>query len=607
MFFGHLHTPKLDDKGRLFLPAKFRDELAEGLVVTEGRSAASTSGPMAEFAELTERLRRRHRSPTRRRGTTCRMSCSPAPRTRRPTSRAGSRIPPMLREYAGLDRDCVVIGAMNRVEIWDPARWHDLLRPSRSRRSPTSARRSSRASDRSDRSTSTHNCTAAIAGRGLASAPSLPPSSGAPSPVPDGDFPQASERSGDLAGRTRLSAPRTHRTSTRSASSGVEPMSEHASHRRHARVRHEARDGARGDGVLRGHVDGARRWPSLLLARLASARRLTMTEPPPRPGPARPGRRPAGARARPRPAPCSSTRPSASAATPRRSSTRCPLARVVGIDRDPDALDLRRRAARAVRRPGHRSCTRCTTRSPTCSPSSASPPSTACCSTSASPRMQLDVRERGFAYARGRAAGHADGRHRPARPRPTCSTPTPPRELARVLREYGEERFARRIAAADRPRARARSRSRPSAPARRAALRRDPGAGPAYRRTPGQAHLPGAADRGQRRARRCCAGRCPAAIDAIARRRPRGGDEPTTRSRTGWSSRPSPRATRSDVPPDLPFVPEGHEPALRLVTRGAEKADAAEIDAQPARRLGPAARRRTRPRRTRMTSTRAAR
>ena len=45
-----------------------------------------------------------------------------------------------------------------------------------------------------------------------------------------------------------------------------------------------------------------------------------------------------------------------------------------------------RRAARAVRRAGHRSSTRCTTRSPRCSPSSACPGSTACCSTSASPR-----------------------------------------------------------------------------------------------------------------------------------------------------------------------------------------------------------------------------
>ena len=39
--------------------------------------------------------------------------------------------------------------------------------------------------------------------------------------------------------------------------------------------------------------------------------------------------------------------------------------------------------------------------------------------------------------------------------------------------------------------------------------------------------------------------------------------------------------TRSTVPPDLPFVPEGREPPLRLVTRGSEKATPAEIEQNP--------------------------
>ena len=58
MFFG-TYTPKLDEKGRLFLPAKFRDELTEGLVVTRVRSAASPSGPWPTSPKLTERLRER--------------------------------------------------------------------------------------------------------------------------------------------------------------------------------------------------------------------------------------------------------------------------------------------------------------------------------------------------------------------------------------------------------------------------------------------------------------------------------------------------------------------------------------------------------------------
>ena len=37
MFFMGTYTPKLDEKGRLILPAKFRDRLAEGLVVTQGQ------------------------------------------------------------------------------------------------------------------------------------------------------------------------------------------------------------------------------------------------------------------------------------------------------------------------------------------------------------------------------------------------------------------------------------------------------------------------------------------------------------------------------------------------------------------------------------------
>jgi len=56
MFLG-THTPRLDDKGRLILPAKFRDELAEGLVVTRGQERCLYVWPMAEFARLTEQMR----------------------------------------------------------------------------------------------------------------------------------------------------------------------------------------------------------------------------------------------------------------------------------------------------------------------------------------------------------------------------------------------------------------------------------------------------------------------------------------------------------------------------------------------------------------------
>src|SRR6476620_645550 len=56
VFLG-THTPRLDEKGRLFLPAKFRDELAEGLVVTRGQERCLYVWSMEEFCKLTERLR----------------------------------------------------------------------------------------------------------------------------------------------------------------------------------------------------------------------------------------------------------------------------------------------------------------------------------------------------------------------------------------------------------------------------------------------------------------------------------------------------------------------------------------------------------------------
>ena len=120
MFSGS-HTPKLDEKGRLFLPAKFRDEMKEGLVITEARNVPSTSarGPTSPCSPRSSRTRRR---PTPASGPTA-GCCSRWPRSRSPTSRVGVTITPELRQYAGLDRDAVVIGVYDRIEVWEPGSW----------------------------------------------------------------------------------------------------------------------------------------------------------------------------------------------------------------------------------------------------------------------------------------------------------------------------------------------------------------------------------------------------------------------------------------------------------------------------------------------------
>ena len=120
MFLG-THSPRLDDKGRLFLPAKFRAELAEGLVITRGQDRCLFVYPIAEFARLAEAARVAPATMGEARKHVRMLSSSASDET--PDRQGRITVPKDLREYAGLDRDCAVIGALSRVEIWDAARW----------------------------------------------------------------------------------------------------------------------------------------------------------------------------------------------------------------------------------------------------------------------------------------------------------------------------------------------------------------------------------------------------------------------------------------------------------------------------------------------------
>lgn len=122
MFFG-TYAPRIDDKGRLTLPAKFRDQLAEGLVVTRGQERCVTVWPLDDFTRMTERLRD---APLTHRGIRdyVRM-LSAAAADQVPDRQGRITIPPVLRAYASIDKDVTVIGSMNRVEVWDPAAWQE--------------------------------------------------------------------------------------------------------------------------------------------------------------------------------------------------------------------------------------------------------------------------------------------------------------------------------------------------------------------------------------------------------------------------------------------------------------------------------------------------
>ncbi len=120
MFLG-TYTPKLDDKGRVILPAKFRGELEGGVVVARGQERCLYVFSTKGFEEIHDRIRQAPITSKQARDF-MRLFLSGA-NSEVPDSQNRVTIPAPLREYAGLDRELTVIGVGNRAEIWDAAAW----------------------------------------------------------------------------------------------------------------------------------------------------------------------------------------------------------------------------------------------------------------------------------------------------------------------------------------------------------------------------------------------------------------------------------------------------------------------------------------------------
>ncbi len=124
MFLG-THAPRLDDKGRLVLPAKFREGLAAGLVLTKGQDRSIVVWPAGEFQAYAERLNEASRSDAQVRAY-LRVLFSGA-FDEIPDRQGRVTVPAALREYAGLEREVVVVGNGTTVEIWDATSWETYL------------------------------------------------------------------------------------------------------------------------------------------------------------------------------------------------------------------------------------------------------------------------------------------------------------------------------------------------------------------------------------------------------------------------------------------------------------------------------------------------
>jgi MraZ protein len=123
MFLGEF-THTIDDKGRLTIPAKFRGELAAGLVVTRGFDRNLMVFTLSEWEKLAGKINDRPLSDESVRAFRRRVFSGAVDLN--PDKQGRIVLPPYLREFAGIEDEAVVAGMFNYVELWSVEGWQSV-------------------------------------------------------------------------------------------------------------------------------------------------------------------------------------------------------------------------------------------------------------------------------------------------------------------------------------------------------------------------------------------------------------------------------------------------------------------------------------------------
>lgn len=124
MFMGEYHH-SIDNKGRMIVPSKFRDDLGEMFIITRGLDQCLFGYPLSEWALIEEKLKGLPLTKKDARAFT-RFFFSGA--TESELDKQGRiNIPAPLLQYAKLEKECVVLGVSNRIEIWSKQIWEDYF------------------------------------------------------------------------------------------------------------------------------------------------------------------------------------------------------------------------------------------------------------------------------------------------------------------------------------------------------------------------------------------------------------------------------------------------------------------------------------------------
>ncbi|MCH4209271.1 division/cell wall cluster transcriptional repressor MraZ [Bifidobacterium sp.] len=119
------YTPKIDAKGRMALPAKLRGQLGPGMVMARGQERCVYLLPQSEFRRIAMQIQRTSMGNKAARDY-LRVFLSGAV-DQDPDKQGRVLVPSMLRDYASLGSDIVVIGVGTRAEIWNREAWERYL------------------------------------------------------------------------------------------------------------------------------------------------------------------------------------------------------------------------------------------------------------------------------------------------------------------------------------------------------------------------------------------------------------------------------------------------------------------------------------------------
>lgn len=119
------YTPKIDAKGRMALPAKFRTQLGAGMVMSRGQERCVYLLPQEEFRRIAMQIQ--HTSMGNKAARDYLRVFLSGAVDQEPDRQGRVLVPQMLRDYAHLDSDIVVIGVGTRAEIWNRTAWENYL------------------------------------------------------------------------------------------------------------------------------------------------------------------------------------------------------------------------------------------------------------------------------------------------------------------------------------------------------------------------------------------------------------------------------------------------------------------------------------------------